>query len=279
MGKDLPSANLLDTHINSVNIIASPASHGKHTNESHGRIPTDRRGRGADDRQPAGEHPLGRRASPTGNAAAARGRGRQGTSRRHHRLLHGFSGGAEVREFNTPRQLPSPMPELNAAQDRIAKPLIAAISGFAFGAGLELALACHWRVASPGSRLGLPEVRLGLLPGSGGTQRLPRVVPMDVALRMMTTGDAVSAEEAKRTGLVDEIITGDLVHEAVEFAKALVARGAEVRRVREMPVRSHGDVLRMLDETRSKLAPHDAGPAGAACNRRLLRGGGDATVR
>jgi len=97
-------------------------------------------------------------------------------------------------------------------------------------------------------------VRLGLLPGSGGTQRLPRVVPMDIALRMMTTGDAVSAEEAKRTGLVDEIISGDLVPGAVEFAKALIARGGGVRRVREMTVRSDGDVARLLDETRSKLA-------------------------
>src|SRR5690606_31298863 len=92
-----------------------------------------------------------------------------------------FSGGADIREFNQPRTKPD-LPEVNDRQDAMKKPLVAAIGGFALGGGLELALACHYRVALPGSQLGLPEVKLGILPGSGGTQRLPRIVPMAEAL-------------------------------------------------------------------------------------------------
>src|SRR5260370_28759253 len=89
-----------------------------------------------------------------------------------------FCGGAEIREFNTPAQAAFPrMPELIEACDGIDKILVAAIEGFAYGAGLELALAFHYRVAAPKARLGLPEIKFGFLPGAGGTQRLPRVVP------------------------------------------------------------------------------------------------------
>ena len=86
-----------------------------------------------------------------------------------------FSGGADIREFNTAKMnVPPSLPEINDAQDGCPKPMIAAIGGFALGGGLELALGCHYRVAAPKAQLGLPEVKLGLLPGSGGTQRLPR---------------------------------------------------------------------------------------------------------
>ena len=99
-----------------------------------------------------------------------------------------FSGGADIREFNKPREKPD-LAELNDQQDAMTKPLVAAIGGFALGGGLELALACHFRIALPKSQLGLPEVKLGLLPGSGGTQRLPRIIAMAEALRMMTSGN------------------------------------------------------------------------------------------
>ncbi|HEX6530677.1 MAG TPA: enoyl-CoA hydratase/isomerase family protein, partial [Burkholderiales bacterium] len=99
-----------------------------------------------------------------------------------------FSGGADIREFNKPREKPD-LFEVNDQQDAMTKPLVAAIGGFALGGGLELALGCHYRVAAPKAQLGLPEVKLGILPGSGGTQRLPRVIPMAEALRMMTTGN------------------------------------------------------------------------------------------
>ena len=137
-----------------------------------------------------------------------------------------FSGGAEIREFNTEKSRVSPvLPELNDIQDNLKKPLVAAVGGFALGGGLELALGCHYRVALPKAQLGLPEVKLGLLPGSGGTQRLPRVVPMAEAVRMMTTGTPVSGDKAKQMGLVDDVVQGNLLEGAVAFAKKLVAEG------------------------------------------------------
>ena len=99
------------------------------------------------------------------------------------------------------------------------KPLVAAIGGFALGGGLELALACHYRVAAPKSQVGLPEVKLGILPGSGGTQRLPRIIPMAEAVRLMTTGAMLPVEKAKEYGLVDEIVQGDLLEGALSFTK------------------------------------------------------------
>jgi len=94
-----------------------------------------------------------------------------------------FSGGADIREFGKPRTPPD-LFEVNDRQDAMKKPLVAAIGGFALGGGLELALGCHYRVALPKSQLGLPEVKLGILPGSGGTQRLPRMVPMAEAVKI-----------------------------------------------------------------------------------------------
>src|SRR2546427_7532552 len=124
-----------------------------------------------------------------------------------------FSGGADIREFNAPRLKPD-LPDVNDLQDAMSKPLVAAIGGFALGGGLELALACHYRIAAPKAQLGLPEVKLGILPGSGGTQRLPRAIPMAEAVQMMTTGNPISAERARELGLVDEIVQGDLLESA-----------------------------------------------------------------
>ena len=135
-----------------------------------------------------------------------------------------FSGGADIREFNTPKMnVPPSLPEINDAQDACAKPMIAAIGGFALGGGCELALGCHYRVALPKSLIGLPEVKLGLLPGSGGTQRLPRVVGAAQAVQMMTTGNPMPGREgAAASGLVDEIVQGDLLEGALAFAKKLM---------------------------------------------------------
>src|SRR5690349_12323966 len=148
-----------------------------------------------------------------------------------------FSGGADIREFGRPREKPD-LPEVNDFQDAMKKPLVAAIAGFALGGGLELALACHYRIAAPGAQLGLPEVKLGILPGSGGTQRLPRIVPVAEAVRMMTTGNPIAAERALSLGLVDEIAAGgkggDLAAAAVAYAKQLVAQKKPLRRIRDM---------------------------------------------
>src|ERR671915_1262086 len=141
-----------------------------------------------------------------------------------------FSGGADIREFGKPREKPD-LFEVNDQQDAMTKPLVAAIGGFALGGGLELALGCHYRVAAPRSQLGLPEEKLRILPGSGGTQRLPRVIPMAEAVRMMTTGNPITAERAKELGLVDEIVQGDLVDSAIRFAKAQV--GKPLPRIRD----------------------------------------------
>ena len=145
-----------------------------------------------------------------------------------------FSGGADIREFNKPRNKPD-LPEVNDRQDAMSKPLVAAIGGFALGGGLELALSCHYRVAQPKALLGLPEVKLGILPGSGGTQRLPRIVPMADAVQMMTSGNPIPAEKAKQLGLVDEIAQGDLLDFSLSFAKSKV--GKPLPRIRDRAVK------------------------------------------
>jgi enoyl-CoA hydratase len=108
-----------------------------------------------------------------------------------------------------------------AKLDTLPIPSIALVNGYAFGGGLELALACTFRIASPGARLGLPEIKLGLIPGYGGTQRLPRLVGEARALEMILTGRAVAAEEALSIGLVNRIAEGDLVEAGLSFAREM----------------------------------------------------------
>jgi 3-hydroxyacyl-CoA dehydrogenase len=171
-----------------------------------------------------------------------------------------FSGGAEIREFNTEKSRVQPvLPELNDMQDNLKKPLVAAIGGFALGGGLELALGCHYRVAMPKAQLGLPEVKLGLLPGSGGTQRLPRVVPMAEAVRMMTTGTPVSGEKAKQLGLVDEVVQGDLLEGAMAFAKELIKQNKGPKRIRDLKAKLEGDPKAFFEAARAEVAKTSRG--------------------
>ena len=165
-----------------------------------------------------------------------------------------FSGGADIREFNAPRLKPD-LPDVNDFQDAMKKPLVAAIGGFALGGGLELALACHYRIALPGTQLGLPEVKLGILPGSGGTQRLPRVVPMAEAVKMMTTGNSITAEKAKELGLVDEVVSGDLLAEAIRFASTK----KQPRVLRDLPPRLDGDPQAFFAQARAQIAKESKG--------------------
>ena len=167
-----------------------------------------------------------------------------------------FSGGADIREFGRPREKPD-LFEVNDQQDAMKKPLVAAIGGFALGGGLELAPGCHYRVASPKTQLGLPEVKLGILPGSGGTQRLPRIVPMADAVRMMTTGSTIPAEKAKELGLVDEIVQGDLLAGALAFTKKL--NSSPPRRIRDMPARLEGDPEAFFAKVRDQVAKESRG--------------------
>ena len=171
-----------------------------------------------------------------------------------------FSGGADIREFNTPKSSMSPtLPEINDTQDNFKKPMVAAIGGFALGGGLELALGCHYRVASPKTLLGLPEVKLGILPGSGGTQRLPRVVGAAEAVRMMTTGNPVPAEKGLQVGLVDEVVQGDLLEGAIAFAKKLIAEGKGPRRIRDLSVKVDGDPKAFFEAARTEVGKASRG--------------------
>src|SRR4051812_23074544 len=140
-----------------------------------------------------------------------------------------FFAGADISEFGTPKSFESPA--LPMVVDRIeacTKPVVAAIHGTAFGGGLEVALASHYRVAVPSAKLGVPEVKLGLLPGAGGTQRLPRVAGVQKALEMAATGNPISAKEAYEAGLVDRLVEGELEPHAVAFAE-------EVKDARPLP--------------------------------------------
>lgn len=145
-----------------------------------------------------------------------------------------FIAGADITEFGKPPQAPSLLDVENAVENS-SKPVIAAIHGTALGGGLEVALCCHYRVAVPSAKCGLPEVHLGLLPGGGGTQRLPRVVGPVQALEMMTSGKHIDAKTSLATGLVDEIVPeGELRASAIAFAKKVVAEKRPLRKVRDL---------------------------------------------
>ncbi|WP_119963981.1 3-hydroxyacyl-CoA dehydrogenase NAD-binding domain-containing protein [Simplicispira lacusdiani] len=149
-----------------------------------------------------------------------------------------FSGGADVREFGTPKAGQEPtLPNVIRALDAASKPVVAAIAGVCLGGGLELALGCHYRVAQPDASLGLPEVKLGLLPGAGGTQRLPRLIGLEDALNMVVSGQPAPAQAFAGTPLVHALIEGDLVEGAVAFAAQVAARGEPLPRARDRKVK------------------------------------------
>jgi len=142
-----------------------------------------------------------------------------------------FIAGADINEFEGGLQEPS-LTALQAAMDKAAKPIVAAIHGTALGGGLELALTCHYRIAVPSAKVGLPEVTLGLLPGGEGTQRLPRVVGVEKALEMMTLGKPVDAREALDIGLVDALAEdGNLRPAAITYIRALLEAKSPLKRI------------------------------------------------
>ena len=135
-----------------------------------------------------------------------------------------FSGGADIKEFNSPKALTEPtLHSLIRAVEGCSKPVVAAIHSVAMGGGLELALGCHYRVALPGAQIALPEVKLGLLPGAGGTQRLPRVLGLEMALNMIVSGTPVLSEKLAGTALFDKLLPAgsDLLAEAKAFAESV----------------------------------------------------------
>ena len=142
-----------------------------------------------------------------------------------------FIAGADITEFGKPPQPPA-LNEMIAGIENSKKPVIAAIHGTALGGGLETALGCHYRVAVKEAKLGLPEVKLGLLPGAGGTQRLPRAVGPELAVKMIVTGDPIGAAEALKAGLIDEIVEGPTAG-AEAFARKVIAEKRPLRRLRD----------------------------------------------
>ncbi|HCE07440.1 MAG TPA: 3-hydroxyacyl-CoA dehydrogenase [Oxalobacteraceae bacterium] len=133
-----------------------------------------------------------------------------------------FSGGADIKEFNSPKALAEPnLHTVINVVENSTKPVIAAIHTVCMGGGLELALGCHYRVASPGAQIALPEVKLGILPGAGGTQRLPRVVGLELALNMIVSGTPIPSEKLAKTALFNELIDGDLMQGALAFANKI----------------------------------------------------------
>jgi len=131
-----------------------------------------------------------------------------------------FSAGADIKEFGKGPLLPT-LPDTLAAIDNCRLPVVAALPGAALGGGLETALACRYRLAAPATKVGLPEVNLGLIPGAGGTQRLPRLIGMKAAAEFVISGKPVNADKALSLGLIDEIVEGDLISRAVDFARSL----------------------------------------------------------
>ncbi|MCL4773956.1 MAG: enoyl-CoA hydratase/isomerase family protein [Burkholderiaceae bacterium] len=164
-----------------------------------------------------------------------------------------FSGGADIREFNTPKALAEPtLFTVIRTVEQCPKPVVAAIHSVAMGGGLELALGCHYRVAAQGAQIALPEVKLGIIPGAGGTQRLPRLVPLEMAINMIVSGNPVKSEKFRGTRLFDDIIDRDLLAGATAFAREVVAEGRGLPRVRDLTV-EHDDAEAFLQFARNTV--------------------------
>ena len=178
-----------------------------------------------------------------------------------------FSGGADITEFG---KAPPPglanLRDLVSYMDTVTKPMVAAISGPTMGGGLELAMATHYRVAITGAQIGLPEVKLGILPGAAGTQRLPRLVGAAVAVEMITTGDPVSTERALELGIVDEIVEAPLLPAAIKYANRLVREGKPIRRASALTTAVDGDPDAFFAAARERVAKAFRGyPAPLEC--------------
>jgi 3-hydroxyacyl-CoA dehydrogenase len=168
---------------------------------------------------------------------------------------HLFSAGAEIKEFGKPPKKPA-LAKVLETIDSCQKPVVAALHGAVLGAALETALTCHFRVASVSGKFGLPEVKLGLLPGGGGTQRLPRIIGPEKALEMITTGNPIAAEDALSAGLIDAIIDGDLFGGTMVFSKKIINEARPLRRLGDMNENfsEPNDLTELFDKYRASLA-------------------------
>ena len=184
-----------------------------------------------------------------------------------------FVGGADISEFGKPPQAPS-LPDVLERLDAGRKPVVAAIGGAALGGGLELAMACHGRIAGPTAKLGLPEIKLGIIPGAGGTQRLPRLIGPDTAFTMMLTGEPVSAETAARLGIVDAVVLGDLVPAARTRALELADSGA-LPRVRDRADRLTPEARQAFEAKAEEAVKRDPEATNVHALARAVRAGLD----
>ena len=164
-----------------------------------------------------------------------------------------FMAGADITEFGKPPLSPG-LHEALRSLESSAKPIVAAIFGTASGGGLEVALACHYRVAVATAKAGLPEVKLGILPGAGGTQRLPRLIGIEAALDMIISGEPIGAGQAAKAGVIDKLIDGDLLEGALRYAKDLAAQKAPPRKIRDINIDSAKLPAGFFDAARKRIA-------------------------
>jgi len=162
-----------------------------------------------------------------------------------------FIAGADIKEFGKPMADPG-LPEVMAMMDRATKPIVAAVHGTVLGGGFEVALACHYRIAAPGTKFGFPEVKLGLMPGGGGTQRTPRLAGLAAAIPLLTQGNPIGAQEALAANLIDAVTTGDLASEAREFVGRLLAEQRGPRNAGALPMPA--DEPALFEEAKTTLA-------------------------
>ena len=156
-------------------------------------------------------------------------------------LNRAFIAGADISEFGAAATQGVGLNEALDKMEQSTKPIIAAINGTAFGGGLEVALCCDYRIAAPTAPTGLPEVKLGLLPGAGGTQRLPRLVGAQAAVKAIISGDPIMAPDALTMGIVDRVATGDIVEDAIAYASEIIEAGSATRKIRELEDKIAGD--------------------------------------
>lgn len=183
-----------------------------------------------------------------------------------------FVGGADIREFGQPMAAPL-LPEVIERIEASDKPVVAAVNGAALGGGLEIALACHCRIAAAGARVGLPEVKLGIVPGAGGTQRLPRLTGIAAAIELIAGGRVVGAEEALALGMVDRVVDEDLLAAAIAAASDLA--GKPLRRTGDLPV-PRADAA-AVEQAAAKALARARGQNAPVEAVRLVRSAGDRT--
>ena len=164
-----------------------------------------------------------------------------------------FIAGADIKEFGQPALTPT-LPEVIQTIEGSNKPVLAAIHGTALGGGFEIALSCHYRCALASARVGFPEVKLGLLPGAGGTQRVPRLAGVEAALEMMTSGRPVTAKQAMDMGMIDRITEHDLLSTATDYARELVASNAKPKRIRDIVIEQSSLAENFFTDYRAKLS-------------------------